>query len=138
MKKTKRESKIEINPVLENAIKSRAQESRITCAAAMKIAKETGVEFPAVGRMLDQMEIRLIECQLGLFGAKDPQNRKVQAAQAVSAGLEEEIRRALQNGCLSCAGSWMIARKTKITKKKVSAACEYLKIKIKPCQLGAF
>jgi len=39
---------------------------------------------------------------------------------------------------LSCAVSWEIADALQLTRMAVSEACEALKIKIKPCQLGAF
>ena len=34
--------------------------------------------------------------------------------------------------------AWEIAKRFEISKMKVSSVCEQLKIKIKPCQLGAF
>ncbi len=52
--------------------------------------------------------------------------------------LEKEIRSRLSNGRLPCAAAWEIAAERKIPRMKVSSACEALKIKIKPCQLGAF
>ena len=39
---------------------------------------------------------------------------------------------------LSCRAAWDIAHRFKVPKMAVSAACEALNIKIKPCQLGAF
>jgi len=39
---------------------------------------------------------------------------------------------------LPCAAAWDIAAQAGISKMALSAACEALGIKIKPCQLGAF
>ena len=39
---------------------------------------------------------------------------------------------------LSCLSAWEIAEETGSTRMAISSACEKLKIKIKPCQLGAF
>jgi hypothetical protein len=126
------------NPVLENAIAARTKDGKITCAEAMRIAAKLK-ELPlTAGGMLDQMEIHIIKCQLGLFGWPDPQKKTIPAVLQVSPDLEEEIRKALQNDRLPCIMAWSIARRRKIPKRDVSAACEYLKIKIKPCQFGAF
>jgi len=138
MKNSDAKSEKENNPVLEDIIGRRARDGEISCAEAMQIAKQLGESTLSVGRMLDQMGIHLGECQLGLFGCINPRNRTVQAAQTVSPELEEEIRKALQRDCLSCTMAWFIAKERKITKMDVSASCECLKIKIKPCQFGTF
>jgi hypothetical protein len=52
--------------------------------------------------------------------------------------LKENILAALKNERLPCSAAWVIAEKLNIPRMKVSAACETLQIKIKPCQLGAF
>jgi hypothetical protein len=52
--------------------------------------------------------------------------------------LKENILAALKNNRLPCSAAWLIAKKLKLPRMKVSAACEALLIKIKPCQLGAF
>jgi len=48
------------------------------------------------------------------------------------------IRAALVDRRLPCASAWDIAKTFGVRKMVVSAACEALGIKIKPCQLGAF
>jgi hypothetical protein len=83
------------------------------------------------------MEIELSKCQLGLFGYS-PQKMVVKPAETVQADLERAIRRALMNDRLPCAAAWNIAETFGIPKMEVSSACEALKIKVKPCQLGAF
>ncbi|MBE0556860.1 MAG: hypothetical protein IH628_06470, partial [Proteobacteria bacterium] len=78
-------------------------------------------------------------CQLGLFGYDAaPRGRRVQPAEAVEPGLENEIRGRLSGGRLPCSAAWEIAADRKIPRLSVSSACETLKIKVKPCQLGAF
>lgn len=138
MKNPDTKSKKENNPVLEDTIRRYAEGGQITCAEAMRIVTQLGESTLAVGRKLNQMRIHLTSCQLGLFGCINPQNRMVQAAGSVSPELEEEIRKALQRECLSCTMALFIAQEIKIPKMAVSAACECLKIKIKPCQFGIF
>jgi hypothetical protein len=52
--------------------------------------------------------------------------------------MEEAIRKALVEEKISCRAAWDIAQQFNVPKMAVSAACESLNLKIKPCQLGAF
>ncbi|HQP24568.1 MAG TPA: hypothetical protein PLP16_05335, partial [Smithellaceae bacterium] len=79
----------------------------------------------------------IVQCQLGLFGF-DRNQKRVPAAETVSPDLEAAIRKAMIDNRLSCQAAWEIADRLKIKRLDVCAACENLKIKIKPCQLGAF
>ncbi|WP_408998242.1 hypothetical protein ACJ77P_10975 [Syntrophus buswellii] len=128
----------ENSPLLEEAVARLAKNGRISCAEAMQIAAGLGEPESAVGRMLDQMGIRLGTCQLGLLGCIHPENRTVTAAPTVSPELAEELRKSLQDGCLPCAQAWRIAEERKIPPMDVSAACEHLGIRIKPCLFGIF
>ena len=49
------------------AVKREAKEGRIPCARAQELAGELGVPIPLVGRALDLLEIKIVECQLGCF-----------------------------------------------------------------------
>jgi hypothetical protein len=83
------------------------------------------------------LNINIVQCQLGLFGL-DGKQKKVKAAPSVAPDLEAAIRKALVNGRLPCAAAWEIAARLDVKRLDVCAACENLKIKVKPCQLGAF
>jgi len=137
MKDPNRKIEIGSNPALEEEIRNRAENSELSCAGAMQMASQFGEATLDLGQRLDAMKVSIIKCQLGLFGYK-PEKMIVQPAAEVSAELEEEIRQALQGKYLPCIAAWAIAEKRKIPKMAVSSACEALKIKIKPCQLGAF
>lgn len=52
--------------------------------------------------------------------------------------LEEEIEASLVNGKLPCAVAFKIARKLKVTPRKVGGTASKLNIKIANCQLGCF
>jgi len=137
MKNSDTDKELGSNPALEDEIRRRAESNEISCAGAMQIAAQFGESPLNLGQRLDQMKIRLTKCQLGLYGYK-PQKSIVQPAAEVSAELEEEIRQAMQGDYLPCIAAWTIAKARSIPKMAVSSACEALKIKIKPCQLGAF
>lgn len=126
-----------IDPAVADVVKKRAREGKMPCAVAFVIAEDLGVSPGEVGFTIDMLEIRLIKCQLGLFGYV-PQKSIVEPAQSVPEALEESLRSDLINEKLPCAAAWNIATRMGIGKMAVSSACETLGIKIRPCQLGAF
>jgi len=130
-----RETKVEDS--LKQEVLQAAKENSVTCAVAEEIAGRKVVSSGDVGIALDILNINITECQLGLFGYK-PQKKIVQPAKEVAPDLKQAINDAGSDGRLPCAAAWAIAKQLKLPRMKVSAACEALKIRIKPCQLGAF
>lgn len=126
-----------VDPGVLKAVKDRAREGELPCAVAFAIAKELGVSPKDVGVAADTMEIRLIRCQLGLFGHR-PVKRLVKPLERVPPEMEKEIREGLQGTRLPCERAWAISKRLQVPKMEVSSACEALGIKIGPCQLGAF
>ena len=122
---------------IAQAVKQRASGREISCVAAHKIAADLGVQPDEVGLGIDLLEIRIVKCQLGLYGFR-PEKRVVKPAEAVSVTLEETITRSLIEGRLSCTAAWDIAERLGMARMNVSSACEALEIKISSCQLGAF
>ena len=134
---TKHGPGVVVHPALEHALLNRASDGTLLCAAAFDVVKALGASPQAVGQAADVLELRLVECQLGLFGYR-PGKRIVEPAASVSPELEKAILTALVGERLSCKTSWDIARKFGIQKMMVSAACEAMGVKMGPCQLGAF
>jgi hypothetical protein len=130
-----RETKVEDS--LKQEVLQAAKENSVTCTVAEEIAGRKAVFSGDVGIALDILNINITECQLGLFGYK-PQKKIVQPAKEVAPDLKQAINDVVNDGRLSCAAAWAIAKQLKLPRMKVSAACEALKIRIKPCQLGAF
>ncbi|HPD57231.1 MAG TPA: hypothetical protein P5294_00960 [Smithellaceae bacterium] len=127
----------QVDENLKKAILALTKDNDITCKKAEQIAGEKAMDIAQVGKAIDVLNINIVECQLGLFGYGDTK-KIVQPAKEVAADLKKRIEQALQNGKLSCASAWKIAADLNIPRMRVCAACETLKIKIKPCQLGAF
>ena len=48
-------------------LREAAKEGKITCAMAQKIATENKVPMKRVGELLNQMKIKIAQCQLGCF-----------------------------------------------------------------------
>ena len=125
------------NPEVAKAVQEAAEEGQLACARVFEIASASGVSPSEAGKTLDLLKIKLAKCQLGLFG-HSPERSIVKAAEDVSAPLESAIKDRLVDERLPCARAWEIAEEMNLSKMDVSCAAEALKIKIKPCQLGAF
>lgn len=125
-------------PEIAEAVRAKASEKTISCAAAHQIAQNLKVAPAEVGQTIDLLECRLMKCQLGLFGYK-PEKKIVTPAETVADDLAKAIDDARGNNKkISCAACWRIADEMKIPRMSVSEACEAMKIKVGPCQLGAF
>ncbi len=122
------------------AIKKRVVDNGVACKSAENIADEFGVAMEEVGVNIDLMELRIIKCQLGLYGhgTKKPHGASIDPLKEVPESLESEIRSNLVDERLSCSSAWKISKKLGVPKMSIPSACDALKIKIKPCQLGAF
>jgi hypothetical protein len=126
-----------VDAALREEILKKVSANDIKCSAAEEIAGSRHVALSAVGMAIDLLNINLIECQLGLFGYH-PEKKIVQPAKEITPALKEEIEKSLVSGRLSCVAAWEIARNLNLPRMRVSAACEFLQIKVRPCQLGAF
>jgi PIN domain nuclease of toxin-antitoxin system len=133
----KHSSETELNPRIAEAVKRKAKNNRISCASAHEIADEAGATPAEVGIALDLLEMRITNCQLGLFG-HSPEKKVVRSSETVSPELEKAIRNSLEDNRISCLSCWEIAERFGIARIEVSAACEALDFKIRACQLGAF
>ena len=133
----KHTSQTELDPRIAEAVKRKATNNRISCASAHKIADEFDTTPAQVGVALDLLEMRITNCQLGLFG-HSPETKVVKPSESVPPEIEEAIKRSLVNNRISCLSCWEIAARFGIARMDVSAACEALELKINACQLGAF
>jgi hypothetical protein len=127
----------QVDVSLKETILQRARDNKISCTESETIARSGAARMEEIGVALDMLNIGITKCQLGLFGFSDRQKR-VNAAESVGSQLESAIREAMTGQWLSCKDAWDLAYRLTLPRMDISAACEYLKIKIKPCQLGAF
>ena len=127
----------QIDPTVKQKIEDNAKNNEIACAVAFQLADELKTTPSDIGKGIELLDIRLIKCQLGLFGYSLGK-KAVKPKAPQSQDMEEAIRKALVEEKLSCRAAWDIAQQFNVPKMAVSAACESLNLKIKPCQLGAF
>ena len=133
----KHESNAQLNEEIKDHIIRQTKNNELPCAVAFKIAAELNVSPAEVGKTADLLEMMLVKCQLGLFGYK-PEKKIVKPKAAENPDLASAIQDARVDGNLSCEKAWEIASRFDVAKMKVSSICEQLKIKVKPCQIGAF
>ncbi len=126
-----------IPEALQQKLTSIAENRRLSCSKAHQLAQETGFSAADIGRAADLLELRLTGCQLGLFG-QSRKKEKLDNTTKPGAELQEALRKGLKEERLSCLKAWEIAARLKLKKTDITTACENLKIKISPCQLGAF
>ncbi len=123
---------------VSEAVLAASSDTALSCVKAHRICVSLHVTPEETGFTMDYHEIRLVKCQLGLFGYS-PENRIVKPAETVSPRLEDEIRKHLEpGGKISCLNLWRIADREGISRLEAARACETLKIKVTACQLGAF
>jgi hypothetical protein len=125
---------------IAEAIREKSPGGALPCAVGEKISKELKVTIAEVGTTADLLEMKIKECQLGLFGWGDkPRHGKdIPAADSVSVEIKSAVEKAAVNGIVTCALAWTIADQLGVRRKAVSAACEASGLKIRACQLGAF
>ncbi len=122
---------------ISDAVKERAQDNKLSCAAAFRIAEQLEINPLRVGETADELEVQLTRCQLGLFGY-DGEERIVHPAEEVPSELEPAIREGLILGRLPCAVAWALANRFDAGRLEVANAIEKLGIRIGQCQLGTF
>ena len=117
-------------------LKTAAADNKLACAKVFDIVSEHSIFPDIAGFTMNNNQIKITHCQLGLFGY--PEGKKIPDCAEVSEDLENSIYDALENEKLSCGAAWNIASEMNMKKTDITAACEKLGIKINKCQLGAF
>ena len=52
---------------LEEAINEKAKDGKLPCAVCFKIAEDFGISKKEMGKILNEMKIKIGQCQLGCF-----------------------------------------------------------------------
>jgi hypothetical protein len=127
----------ELNKMIAALVKENISENTISCAEAHRIAVQLNTAPAEVGTAIDLLEVRMNKCQLGLFGHGKQKNIPA-LSDKIDPEIESAIKSSLINSRLACSSAWEISKRFNVSKPTVAAVCETMKIKISPCQLGAF
>jgi hypothetical protein len=128
----------QLNQGLADAIRKCSVGGTVSCTSAFRIVEELNIKPLEVGQSLDLLEMKIVKCQLGLFGHEGGKRLIVEPAETVPPELEEALRAGLVNGRLPCATAWDIAKRFNVPKMKITSACEKLNLRLNQCQLGTF
>lgn len=109
----------------------------ITCQEAHSVAESFGIDPFELGHLLDELQIKIIACQLGLFGYGE-RKKDLPFVERVDEGIQRAIEERLRDGRLPCKDAWDIAKRHGVSRKYMGGVCESLGIKISSCQLNAF
>jgi len=127
----------EANRRIAAALEEKGLKDQISCAEAEDIARTLHEEMAEMGRNLDLRGVRIIRCQLGLFGYGE-EKKIVKPAPEVTPEMRQAITDALVEDRLPCLAAWEIAGRLGVPRMAVAAAGEAMGLKVRPCQLGAF
>jgi len=124
---------------LRQQIERRAIEGHLPCAVAFAIAEELSLPLAHVVCEINGADVRIIYCQLGLFGYQAfGDKRFVAPLSRIPDRLATALREAAADGALPCASVWRIAEREGLPRAVVGSAADVLGIRIAPCQLGCF
>ncbi len=52
---------------IKEKLREKSKEGKISCAQAEAVAAECGVSRQEVGRLINELELKIVACQLGCF-----------------------------------------------------------------------
>ena len=135
----KKHQNIEIDNDIEEKLNKNSENGKISCPLVHSIAKSLSTTPEKIGIQADLLELRILHCQIGLFGWEQESSGKLlDKSIEISDALQQELKTTVKDNRITCSGCWDIAKTLKIKKLEVSSACEKKGIKIKKCQIGAF
>jgi hypothetical protein len=125
----------------EEGIKHVLQDGKLPCAVAFQLAEEQGVTPGEIGDLADRLNIRVSNCQLGLFGygpKAEGKHKIVKPAPTVSNDVAAAIQGRAAGGQIACADLWTVAEALHLSKLQAAAAVEALGLRVATCQLRCF
>ncbi len=60
----------------ETLLKEKSRDGVISCSAALRAAGELTMSPREIGEILDTLEIKIVECQLGCFGTEKEHKKR--------------------------------------------------------------
>ncbi len=122
---------------LVEQLKASAPGGRIACAAAWEFARKHRVSRKTVGEAADEMEMRIVDCPLGCFGASKATHGEL-AGKQPQEPVRSEVMASLIEGYLPCVVAHGLARRLGVTPREVGDTATLLSVRISRCQLGCF
>ena len=114
----------------------------LSCVAAHDVASALAVDPASIGTQVDEDEIRIVRCQLGLFGYAPekgmPGYKQLKKLDNLPEPAATEVQNAAVGGQISCSDLWSIGREQGLNRLDMGNLVETLGFKVSSCQLGCF
>ena len=124
---------------LEEILRERSSLLGIPCSTAFGIAEAEAVSATDVGEASNRIGVRIIHCQLGLFGYHAFGEKRVSIPLGnLPAEVTTTVREATDRGKLTCSDAWALAKRLGLPRPVVGQLAEDLEIRIVRCPLGCF
>ena len=122
---------------LENDVSAALIDGYVACPTAWKIAKDADVPRLAVGAMIDKLNKRVTDCQLGCFKVSKT-DRLGAVPEPASDDVARRVEALYEQGTLTCANVYTLAGELHEKPRTVADAANAKGYKMKQCQLGCF
>jgi hypothetical protein len=129
------------NETIIRRAQERAHEGFMPCIAAHAVAWETGATPQEVADTLNELDIRVTQCQLGLFGfgpKAEGKSKLVRPMPAIDPTVKARLEAKAPKGVISCQAVWDIAHDLRIERLIVGNTADAMGLRIMPCQLKCF
>lgn len=130
-----------MNEDIVKRAKERAHWGEIPCIAAHAVAWETGARPQQVADVLNELDVRVSQCQLGLFGfgpKAEGKSKLIRPMPAIDPDLKARLEDEAPKGAISCRAVWDIADALHVERLIVGNTADALGLRIMPCQLKCF
>jgi hypothetical protein len=117
----------QISLILTNLDENR----ELSCIKAFKVAKLIGVKPNNIAQITKDMNIKITNCELGVFG------------KLKFTDINEDIYNTLKTGChnnkeIQCEIAWKLSKNKNIPLKEVGSTIKNSDLRVTKCQLGYF
>lgn len=127
----------EVTGNLEQAVINSLVDGYLPCPVAFGLSKRLGVGTDEIGATVDDLGIRITDCQLGCFKVEKSPHDDLEG-RVFSQEIVNSIKGSLEDGDLPCKKAHELGREFKVGLKEIGDAATSIKIRISRCQLGCF
>ena len=117
------------------------EDGRLPCNRAHAIAKSLDLEPLQVGFAANESDIRISQCQLGLFGygpKAEGKHKIVLPMDEVPERLAARLRAGADGENITCKAVWEVADGLGYKRIEASSAVETMGLRVSRCHLGCF
>jgi hypothetical protein len=128
-----------MNRDITQRLRAAAVGEELPCMAAFELVETEGLPAIELGRAATDAGIRIIHCQLNLFGYRAFGEKRLPiTVQMVPESVAEAVREAADGDRLTCAAAWSLAGTLGLPRPMIGQVAENLGVRIVHCQLGCF